>query len=59
MQIELFNRQKWRTKLELGMADHFYNAEWRHNALGYLTPNEFEDLHSPKPLAKLSYVVVH
>ena len=46
MQIELLNRQKWRTKLELGIAiaeyvDHFYNAERRHSALGYLTPNEF------------------
>ena len=59
MGIDLLNRQKWRTKLELGIAiaeyvDHFYNAERRHSALGYLTPNEFEDLHLPKPSAKLS-----
>jgi putative transposase len=59
MQIELLNRQSWRTKLELGIAiaeylDHFYNAERRHSSLGYLTPNEFEALHLPKPPAKLS-----
>ncbi len=31
------------------MADyieHFYNPARRHNSIGYLTPNEFEDLHS-------------
>jgi putative transposase len=47
MQIELLNRQKWRTHLELAIAmadyiDHFYNSERRHSSLGYLTPNEFE-----------------
>ena len=54
MQIELLNRQRWRTNLELAIAiadyiEHFYNPARRHSALGYLTPNEFEDLHSPKP----------
>ena len=51
MQIELLNRQRWRTVIELSLAianyiDPFYNAERRHSALNYLTPNEFEDLHS-------------
>jgi putative transposase len=51
MQIELLNRQKWRTKMELGLAmaeyiEDFYNPIRRHSSLGYLTPNEFEDLHS-------------
>ena len=51
MQIELLNRQRWRTNLELavGMADYienFYNTARRHSALNYLTPIEFEDLHS-------------
>jgi transposase InsO family protein len=37
--------------MELGLAiaeyiDHFYNSGRRHSSLGYLTPNEFEDLHS-------------
>jgi putative transposase len=49
MQIELLNRQKWRTKIELSiaMADyivHFYNDERRHSSIDYLTPTEFEDL---------------
>ncbi len=47
MQIELLNRQKWRTNLELAVAmadyiDHFYNCDRRHSSLGYLTPDEFE-----------------
>jgi transposase InsO family protein len=51
MQIELLNRQRWRTNLQLcvGMADYienFYNTARRHSALNYLTPNEFEDLNS-------------
>jgi transposase InsO family protein len=39
------------------MADyieHFYNPTRRHSALGYLTPNEFEDLHSFQPQARSS-----
>jgi transposase InsO family protein len=51
MQIELLNRQRWRTKIELAIAmadyiEHFYNAERRHSSIGYLTPVEFEDKHS-------------
>jgi transposase InsO family protein len=51
MQIELLNRQKWRTKIELAIAmadyiEHFYNAERRHSSIDYLTPIEFEDRHS-------------
>jgi putative transposase len=51
MQIELLNRQRWRTKMELGLAmvdyiEHFYNPDRRHSSLSYLTPTEFEDLHS-------------
>jgi hypothetical protein len=26
--------------------ENFYNTERRHSALNYMTPNEFEDLHS-------------
>jgi len=60
MQIELLNRQKWRTNLELALAmadyiDHFYNCERRHSSLGYLTPNEFEASRStPTQQATLS-----
>lgn len=56
---ELLNRKKWRTNLEFAIAiadyiEHFYNPARHHSALGHLTPNEFEDLHSPKPAATLS-----
>ena len=59
MQIELLNRQRWRTNLELAIAiadyiEHFYNSTRRHSALDYMTPNEFDDLHSAQPLATLS-----
>jgi len=51
MQIELFDRQRWRTNIELAIAiadyiENFYNPSRRHSSLSYLTPNEFEDLHS-------------
>jgi putative transposase len=50
MQIELLNRKKWRTKIELSIAmaewiEHFYNPERLHSSLGYLPPVEFEELH--------------
>jgi len=49
MQIELLNRQKWSTRLELasGTADYletFYNPSRRHISFGYFTPDEFENL---------------
>ena len=51
MQIELLNRKKWRTKIELSIAmaewiEHFYNPERLHSSLGYLPPVEFEALHA-------------
>ena len=59
MQVELLDRQRWRTVLELAIAiadyiEHFYNPTRRHSSLGYLTPNEFEVLHSTQPQATLS-----
>ncbi len=59
MQIELLNRKKWRTNVELAVAiadwiDHFYNPARRHSSLAYLTPNEYEEKHSPQPMATLS-----
>jgi transposase InsO family protein len=51
MQIELLNRKKWRTKIELSIAmaewiEHFYNPERLHSSLGYVPPVEFEALHT-------------
>jgi transposase InsO family protein len=51
MQIELLNRKKWRTKIELSIAiaewiEHFYNPERLHSSLGYLPTVEFEALHA-------------
>ena len=52
MQIELLNRKRWLTYVELAtaMADYivnFYNPMRRHSSLDYLTPDEFEALRSP------------
>ena len=51
MQIELLNRKKWMTYVELAgaIADYivnFYNPTRRHSSLDYLTPEEFEALRS-------------
>ena len=50
MQVELFNRQHWKTRIELATAIHdyielFHNTRRRHSALGMLTPTEYEGLH--------------
>jgi putative transposase len=59
MQIELLNRQKWKTVLELSSAmaewiETFYNPIRRHSSLGYLTPNEYEALHLNETQAAFS-----
>jgi transposase InsO family protein len=64
VQIELLNRQRWRSTVELSVAlvdffENFYNATRRHSSLGYLTPNEFSDLYSNKTRAEMLQLVVH
>jgi transposase InsO family protein len=47
MQVELFNRRRWTTRVELATAIHdyierFHNTRRRHSALGMRTPAEVE-----------------
>ena len=47
MQVELFNRKRWKTRIELAGAIHDYIELWhnprrRHSALGMRTPLEIE-----------------
>ena len=47
MQVELLDRQKWRTRVELANAifeyiEIFHNRQRRHSAIGMLTPIEYE-----------------
>lgn len=47
VQVELLNRRRWRTRMELSTAlfEHleiFHNRQRRHSALGMLSPVEYE-----------------
>lgn len=47
MQIELLNRRRWKTRVELPTAmfeyiEVFYNRQRRHSALGYVSPIQYE-----------------
>ena len=58
MQIELLNRKKWKTRVELANAifdyiEIFHNRQRRHSALGYRTPIDYE-LRSQKDPSPLS-----
>jgi putative transposase len=48
MQVELLNRKRWQTRLELAAAiqhyvENFHNHTRRHSALDMLTPTEYEN----------------
>ena len=52
MQVELLDRRRWRTRVELANVifeylEIFHNRQRRHSALGMLTPVEFEARHQP------------
>jgi putative transposase len=52
LQRELLDRRSWTTKAELGSAifewiEAFFTPRRRHSALGYLSPVQFEALHTP------------
>jgi transposase InsO family protein len=56
MQIELLNRKKWQTRIELANAifeyiEVFYNRQRRHSALSYATPHEYDLAHTPQPIS--------
>ena len=56
MQVELLDRRRWRTRVELASAmfeylEIFHNRQRRHSALGMLSPVEFEARHRAKPVA--------
>ena len=53
MQVELLDRRRWKTRVELANAifeyiEAFHNVRRRHSALNMLTPTEFEELHRDK-----------
>ena len=53
MQVELLNRKKWRTRVELANVifeyfEIFHNRQRRHSSLGMRTPIEYEMLHQTR-----------
>jgi hypothetical protein len=46
LQVELLNRRRWKTRIELASSIHdyieFHNTRRRHSALGMRTPSEIE-----------------
>ncbi len=56
MQVELPNRRRWKTRVELASAIHDYIEIWhntrrRHSALNMLTPSEYENQHQQRQIA--------
>ena len=56
MQVELLDRQRWSTRVELANAifeylEIFHNRQRRHSSLGMVTPVEFEALRKPTTAA--------
>ncbi len=56
MQVELLDRKRWRTRVELANAifeylEVFHNRQRRHSSLSMLTPVEFEARRQPTTAA--------
>ena len=56
MQVELLDRKRWNTRVELATAifeyiEIFHNRQRRHSSLGMLTPIEFETRSQPTTAA--------
>jgi putative transposase len=56
MQVELLNRKRWKTRVELATAIHDYIEIWhnsrrRHSSLKMLTPTEYEEQYQPTTIA--------
>ena len=54
MQVELLDRQRWRTRIELANTifeylEIFHNRRRRHTSLNMLTPIEYENNHYHNP----------
>ena len=54
MQIELLDRKRWKTRVELSNAmfdyiEIFYNRQRRHSQLDYVSPIEFELASTSQP----------
>ena len=61
MQVELLNRKRWRTRIELANAifeylEVFHNRQRRHSSIGMHTPIEYERIHDTQSSARLSQV---
>ena len=56
MQIELLDRHLWTSRAELANGifewiEAWYNPTRRHSALGYLSPIDYETLHTATEIA--------
>ena len=56
LQVEVLNRKRWRTRVELANAifeylEIFHNRQHRHSAIKMLTPIEYETLQTRQSAA--------
>ncbi len=54
MQVELLNRKRWRTRVELanGIVEYleiFHNRQRRHSSIGMYASIEYETIHRNRP----------